>query len=197
MLVGAVQFGQADSSKTLAHTEAPMKQLGRAAAWSSIADHFTTQIEPADSRMFWNPKVSMSFQTIANTEGLSVALIFLCVLWGGVHKKAQRDQHVDLSKPASHTEALMTQPRRTAALNLCWSKHIQLYKLEKVRLKALWDSIQPDVPKKLKSLGLDAFPNHCKNEWFGGRFGNFAFCGVGYTKFQMYGNVGLNTFSFT
>ena len=64
----------------------------------------------------------------------------------------------------------------------CRYKHIQLHKLEKVSLKALWDSIQPDVPKKSKFLGLDAFPNYCKNEWFGGRFGNFVFCGVGYTK---------------
>ena len=49
-----------------------------------------------------------------------------------------------------------------------------------------------------KIQGLHAFPNHCKNGRFGTRFEHFCvFCGVGYTKLQMYGNVGLNTFSFT
>ena len=38
----------------------------------------------------------------------------------------------------------------------------------------------------------------CKNRWFGGRFGHFfVFRGVGYIEVEMYGNVGLNTFSFT
>ena len=39
MPVGTAQFGQADLSKTEAHTEAPMTQLGRAAASGSIIDH--------------------------------------------------------------------------------------------------------------------------------------------------------------
>ena len=52
-----------------------------------------------------------------------------------------------------------------------------------------------DVPE---ILSLEAFPNRCKNERFGGRYGHFfVFRGVGSAKVQMYGNVGLNTFSFT
>ena len=39
MPVDTAQFGQADLSKTEAHTEAPMAQLGRAAASGSIIDH--------------------------------------------------------------------------------------------------------------------------------------------------------------
>ena len=39
MPVDTAQFGQADLSKTETHTEAPMTQLGRAAASSSIIDH--------------------------------------------------------------------------------------------------------------------------------------------------------------
>ena len=39
MPVGAAQFGQADLSKTEAHTEAPKTQLERAAASGSIIDH--------------------------------------------------------------------------------------------------------------------------------------------------------------
>ena len=39
MPLDTAQFGQADLSKTEAHTEAPMTQLGRAAASSSIIDH--------------------------------------------------------------------------------------------------------------------------------------------------------------
>ena len=38
--VGTAKFGQANLSKTEAHTEAPMTQLGRAAASGSIIDHF-------------------------------------------------------------------------------------------------------------------------------------------------------------
>ena len=37
--IGTTQFGQADLSKVETHTEAPMTQLGRAAAPSSIIDH--------------------------------------------------------------------------------------------------------------------------------------------------------------
>ena len=39
MPVGTTQFGQADLSKTETYTEAPMTQLGRAAASASIIDH--------------------------------------------------------------------------------------------------------------------------------------------------------------
>ena len=39
MPVDTAQFGQADLSKTETHTEAPMTQLGRAAASGSIIDH--------------------------------------------------------------------------------------------------------------------------------------------------------------
>ena len=38
MSVGTTKFGQADLSKTEAHTEAPMTQLGRATASSPITD---------------------------------------------------------------------------------------------------------------------------------------------------------------
>ena len=38
MPVGTAQFGQADLSKTEAHTEAPMTELGRAAASNAIID---------------------------------------------------------------------------------------------------------------------------------------------------------------
>ena len=37
--VGTAQFGQANLSKTETHAEAPMTQLGRAAAPGSIIDH--------------------------------------------------------------------------------------------------------------------------------------------------------------
>ena len=37
--MGTAKFGQADLSKTETHTEAPMTQLGRAAASSSIIEH--------------------------------------------------------------------------------------------------------------------------------------------------------------
>ena len=70
-----------------------------------------------DVRMSWNPKVSVPSQTIANTEGLTVVLILLCVLWGGVREQAPRDQQVDLSKTEAHTEAPMTQLGRAAASN--------------------------------------------------------------------------------
>ena len=64
-----------------------------------------------------------------------------------------------------------------------------LRRLEKV------DSGEMDVPE---ILSLEAFPNRCKNGRFGGRYGHFfVFCGVGYAKVQMYGNVGLNAFTFT
>ena len=46
MPVGTTQFGQADLSKTETDTEAPMTQLGRAAASSSIIG--TTQFGQAD-----------------------------------------------------------------------------------------------------------------------------------------------------
>ena len=39
MPVGTAQFGQADLSKTEAHTEAPMTQLERAAASGSTIAH--------------------------------------------------------------------------------------------------------------------------------------------------------------
>ena len=39
MQVGTAQFGQADLSKTEAHAEAPMTQLGRAAASNLIIAH--------------------------------------------------------------------------------------------------------------------------------------------------------------
>ena len=72
----------------------------------------------------------------------------------------------------------------------CWFKHIHLHRLDKLGLKAY-----------LECLGIPRFgclPNHCKNGWFGIRFGYmFVFCVAAYTKFQMYGNVGLDTLSFT
>ena len=37
--VGTAQFGEANLSKTETHTEAPITQLGRAAAPGSIIDH--------------------------------------------------------------------------------------------------------------------------------------------------------------
>ena len=47
MPVGTVQFGQADLFKTETHIEAPITQLGRAAASGSIADHGRTEVGTA------------------------------------------------------------------------------------------------------------------------------------------------------
>ena len=81
--------------------------------------------------------------------------------------------------------------RKSSNVWKCQVKRIQFHRLEKVGLKKHFWNV-------LKTQGLDAFPTHCKNGWFGGRFGNFfVFCEVGCTKVQMYGNVGLNAFSFT
>ena len=66
------------------------------------------------SRMSWSPKFSMPSQTLASTEGLTVLLIFLYVLWGGARERAPRDQQVDLFKTGAHTEAPMTQLGRAA-----------------------------------------------------------------------------------
>ena len=68
------------------------------------------------SRMSWNPKFSMPSQTLANTEGLTVVLIFLYVLWGGARERAPRDRQVNLSKMDAHSVAPTTQLGRAIAL---------------------------------------------------------------------------------
>ena len=87
--------------------------------------------EPAGrSRMSWNPKVSVPCQTIANTEGLTVLLIFF-VLWGGIREKAQRDKQVDLSKTEVDSETPMTQLGRAATssaiINHVWFVSLSVF----------------------------------------------------------------------
>ena len=66
MPVGTTQFGQADLSKTETDTEAPMTQLGRAPASSSIIDHvcfisfpdFWFQLMPVGTAQFGQADLS-------------------------------------------------------------------------------------------------------------------------------------------
>ena len=89
----------------------------------------------------------MPSRTIAKTDGRWSLWQLFCVLWGGVHKGSN--------------------------VRKCRIKHIQLYRVEKIGLKALLDSSQPKFQEELE------IPR------FGGRFGYFfVFCGVGTQRFK-------------
>ena len=66
----------------------------------------------------------MASQTIAETVGFAVVFDIFCILRGGVHKASN--------------------------VRKCWLKHIQLYRLEKVGLKALLGARLENVGLKFK-----------------------------------------------